>query len=104
MVTRLKDDRLEIPKLLAAAEGQSCIKCGREDRTVVAAHYSGLGAHRLGRGGGVKCHDNVAADLCGECHASMDSYADGNDYERAVDFLILCHQTMTRRLRQKVLK
>lgn len=50
----VKNTRIRAPNLLANAKGKPCMKCGRNDGTVVAAHYCGLGAHRLGRGSKVK--------------------------------------------------
>lgn len=84
-------------KLLKAAEGQSCIRCGSEDGTIVAAHYSGYMSHRLGKGLGQKCDDTATAELCYNCHCEMDQYLKGNDPERAVEFLILILETINRR-------
>lgn len=68
------------PSLIAAVDGMACIRCGRQDGTVVPAHYSGICAHALGKGEGVKAHDFVAA-YCYECHTAVDNYRCGNNYE-----------------------
>lgn len=102
-----KNGRIEMPKLLKAANGQSCIKCGVYDKSVVPAHYSGLWAHRLGNGVGTKCHDFCVADLCRVCrkrHADFDDYSHGNDWERSTEFLVLCFETLARRVRDGVIK
>lgn len=99
-----KNPRIELPKLLKASGGRSCIKCGCQDGTVVRAHYSGIGAARLGKGRGLKPHDHVSADLCGRCHAEMDNYADGNTVERGFDFLMLCMETLARDFREGIIK
>ena len=100
----MRSPRIRAPKLLAAAEGQPCIRCGRQDGTVVAAHYSGVGSHRLGKGMGCKGHDLFHADFCAACHAEMDGYQDGNGDGRAMEFLLLCAETLVRRYREGLLK
>lgn len=65
--------RIEIPKLLASAKGQACVCCRSKDGTVVAAHYTGFRQHKLGKGGGIKCHDLFVAFLCDKCHQRFDS-------------------------------
>jgi hypothetical protein len=95
---------IRLQKLTKAANGASCVRCGRDDGTVVAAHYQGIGSHRLGKGRGIKPHDYAAADLCGECHQYFDSYESGNDYERAWEFLMLCMETMERRFRDGIIR
>lgn len=74
------------------------------DGTVVRAHYSGVMAHRLGKGVAQKCGDHASADLCMHCHAEFDGYARGNDYERATEFLILCLETLARDFKEGVIK
>lgn len=75
-------------KLLNAARDWPCIRCGTQDGTVVAAHYSGRYANLLGKGTGIKPWDHCVAFYCAHCHAEADSYAGGNSDERAVRFLI----------------
>jgi len=41
-------------KYLNAAEGQSCVNCGVNDGTVMAAHYQGMRSHAYGKGRGIK--------------------------------------------------
>lgn len=99
-----KNARIEMPKLLKAANGQSCIRCGREDSTVVAAHYSGTESGKIGKGMGTKVHDCCVADLCRECHAAFDGYDHPNDYERGFEFLMCVAMTVARRIRDGVIK
>ena len=51
-----------------AARGMTCANCGRQDETVVLAHYSGLRQHLFGKGQGIKGDDKYAAPQCGQCH------------------------------------
>jgi len=60
-------------KLRNAAEGQSCVRCGANDGTVVLAHYFGFRRHSYGGGMSRKGHDAVGAHLCGTCHKLMDT-------------------------------
>ncbi len=99
-----RQPRIVSKRYTDAAKGQPCIKCGRQDGTVVAAHYSGLYASRLGKGGAVKAHDHCTAHLCGVCHSYMDSYAEGNTDGRAVEFLLLILETQTRCIQEGVWK
>lgn len=85
---------------LDLAAGQSCIKCGAPH--CVSAHYSGLMAHKVGKGGAQKAADIVSAHLCDKCHKEFDNYEAGNDDARAVDFLLLCWQTLLRNMEQGV--
>lgn len=62
----------ESPKLRKAAKGRSCVRCNREDDTVVGAHYSGVRRLSYGGGYGIKVHDFLIAHLCGNCHREMD--------------------------------
>ena len=43
------------------ARGQSCIRCGADDGTVVLAHYTGVRREAFGGGFGKKVHDAVVA-------------------------------------------
>ena len=91
-------------KLLDAAKGQSCIRCGADDGTIVAAHYSGLYSDQLGKGAGQKAWDLFVAFLCRDCHATFDSYKDGNDDARAAKFMLLILKTQMRLLDMGVIK
>ena len=78
--------------LRKAANGESCIRCGRIGATVLA-HYCGLRQHDYGKGTGLKGHDAIGADLCngpGSCHEYFDTYESDNDVERSEEFLPLC--------------
>lgn len=59
------------PTLRAAAQGQSCIRCG-STQGVVGAHYTGARRLAYGGGMGIKVHDFLIAHLCGECHRELD--------------------------------
>lgn len=104
MVSCFKQPAIRSRAYLAAAKDQPCIRCGREDKTTVAAHYCGLGAHQFGKGGSRKAGDLFVADLCHGCHSEMDSYAGGNTIERSQEFLKLILLTVERRIHQGVLK
>ena len=60
-------------KMLASARGQACICCGALDGSVIAAHYTGMRQHALGKGTGIKCGDIFTAHLCQKCHDIYDS-------------------------------
>lgn len=96
-----RQPRIESRKYLDAAKDQPCIKCGRQDGTVVAAHYCGLYANRMGKGGAKKVHDHCVAHLCGVCHQYFDTYRDGNTDGRAVEFMLLILQTQARMIEQR---
>ena len=95
-------------KWLNAAEGQSCVNCGAQDGTVVAAHYQGYRAGRYGKGKGQKPDDYLVADLCHKCHSKFDTYevADPNqtEFQKKIDhseqFQHLILLTIKRRLAQ----
>ncbi len=74
-------------------KGKPCVRCG-ELQGVVPAHYSGLFSDQLGKGMGVKGSDFAIAALCTNCHEWMDNYKDGNDPERAAQFLVYCFKTL----------
>lgn len=85
---------------LDGARDQSCIRCGRKDGSVVAAHYFGLHRSQLGGGMGHKVDDIYVADLCAQCHEEFDRYQQSNDYERATEFMLLILLTIRRRHQQ----
>lgn len=82
---------------LDGSRDQPCVRCGRNDGTVVPAHYCGIYQSRLGKGTGIKASDLCVADLCHRCHADFDGYKHGNDSERAAEFLVLIIETQHRR-------
>ena len=96
-----KHPRIRIQKHLDAANGLSCVRCTREDGTVVFAHYSGLYSHRFGKGTANKVHDICGADLCMECHGYFDHYKAGNDADRAAEFMSYCFATLARRFEKR---
>lgn len=69
-------------KLLDLAKGQSCIRCGANDGTVVPAHYQGFRSHSFGKATGLKPSDVAVAHLCHRCHCYFDSN-ESSDYEDA---------------------
>lgn len=93
--------------MLTGAKGQSCVNCGVSDGTVVAAHYTGLRSHLLGKGKGIKCHDLMVADLCFKCHNAFDVDYDRSSFEKKIDlseqFLFLIAKTLLRRVDQGVI-
>ena len=93
-------------KLLESARGQSCIRCGADDGTVVAAHYTGYRRLELGGGFGIKVADCAHAALCMRCHQFMDQT--GRDKSRQIEhseeFLLLCVKTAMRLYDQGILK
>lgn len=76
-------------QLLAAANGAACVKCGRKDGTVVAAHYFGPRRGTYGGGLGIKVHDFLVAHLCGKCHLEMDQLSRDKNHrwEHSEEFL-----------------
>lgn len=93
-------------KLREAARDQSCVRCGRQDGTVVLAHYFGPRRHEYGGGMGIKGHDLIGAHLCAECHKFMDTDCrDRNErWLNSEEFLHLCALTLLRLWNQGVLK
>lgn len=71
-------------KLLDCARYQSCVMCGADDGTIVAAH-SNLGEH--GKGKSLKAHDAASAHLCFRCHTEYDQGKDMSREERR-DFIL----------------
>ena len=92
-------------KLLSASAGRSCVRCGRDDGTIVRAHYTGPRQHAYGKGKGQKGSDHVAADLCMECHAAFDQYRGWESkLDMSEEFLHLCMLTLWRDLEEGVIK
>jgi hypothetical protein len=86
-----------LSKIRQHAKGQACVRCGREDDTIVLAHYSGPWQFRFGKGRGIKGSDVAAAELCMGCHSFFDEYKSGNTVERSEEFLAMCLLTNIRR-------
>lgn len=74
---------------------------------MVAAHYTGLRAHLLGKGTGHKPHDLAIADLCHKCHYQFDVAGGGGTFEKKIDrseqFLFNIVKTLMRRIDQGVI-
>ena len=56
-------------KLLQSAKGQSCMLCGVNNGTTVAAHAN---SHKFGKGISCKADDCFVAFLCQHCHDIVD--------------------------------
>ena len=98
-----KRTSLELPKLLAAANGAPCMRCSREDSSVVACHYQGPRSHVYGKGLAIKPDDTFVAYLCRSCHALLDSYQNGDqELARSEEFLHLVAMTMNWLFRNEV--
>lgn len=86
---------------LVYEDGVACACCGATATAFVPidpAHYSGLFAHRLGKGGAQKVADVVSCPLCRKCHTTFDEYRMGNDDTRAAAFLVYCWEWLLRNL------
>lgn len=74
------------------ADGQSCVCCGAQDKTVVLAHLPMMG---VSQGGFSKCDDFWGADLCRRCH----DLADSEHYRQDVYWRsLMLKRTLRRRL------
>jgi hypothetical protein len=91
-------------KYLHAANGESCIRCGTDDGTIVSAHYTGIRQHTYGKGRGIKCDDLATADLCQACHTYFDQPAQRKSIETSEEFLHCIVMTIIRRVKAGVLK
>lgn len=82
------------------ANGQSCIRCGKDDGTIVLCHYTGVRRGALGGGMGIKVHDAVGAEMCSVCHHWMDTGSRDKErkWECSEEFLFLVALTWIRRI------
>ncbi len=97
-----KQSPLRLRKMLNAAAGQRCIRCGRkgEERN---AHINGFRAASFGKGRGIKPDDLMTAIFCQSC----DDYFSESNYphweggsksiERSEEFLFYICMTNIRR-------
>ena len=106
----MKTNIVREKKILKASNGRSCINCGREDGTIVRAHYSGYRSQSYGKGKGIKCHDHISADLCDTCHDTFDRYKGKKglmSFQEKVDlseqFLHLCVLSLARDFQEGVI-
>ena len=98
-----RTDYVRSRALLDSSEGQSCVRCGKRDETVVGAHYTGIRQHIYGKGKSVKAHDCCAADLCQECHEYFDRPMCRKSVEASEEFLHCIVLTTIRRMQRGVL-
>lgn len=75
--------------LRAKAQGQRCVRCGREHESVVLCHYTGVRRLMYGGGYGIKVKDLTGAHLCAECHSYMDTLSRSKEHkwEHSEEFL-----------------
>lgn len=92
------------PKLLKSSNGQVCVRCGKTEG-VVSAHYTGVRRLKLGGGYGIKVHDFLTADLCGDCHSYMDTKSREKEqrYGHSEEFFYYIALTLERRFIQGTL-
>jgi len=69
MIAFPKRSHIRSRKLLDSARGESCVACGAQDMTVVAAHSND---YRDGKSFGMKAEDIYIAHLCLRCHQWYD--------------------------------
>ena len=83
-----------------AANGETCVRCGAEDGTIVLAHYQGDMAHVLGKGLAVKSHDLAGAWLCNRCHNTLDGREPSlfEPLERSLELAIYSLKTLIIRI------
>lgn len=78
-------------KLRKAADGESCVACGRQDGTIVLAHRN------EGKAGGKKLvPDWLGLDLCFVCHTEYDQGKSMSRDERRSFFNELYPKQVTR--------
>jgi len=92
--------------LRAAAQGQRCVRCGRNDETVVLCHYTGARRLAFGGGLGIKVKDLAGAHMCSRCHSEMDTLSRDKErkWEHSEEFLYLCMLTVLRLAEQGEIK
>lgn len=92
-------------KLTQAANGMTCIRCGRPD--AYACHFNGTYQHQYGKGRGIKCSDIATAEFCHRCdldfsEGSTQGFQSQDD--RDAQFLHWVTMTNIRRANNGVLK
>lgn len=94
------------PKLLKAARDQPCVRCGLNDGTTVAAHYTGVRRGSYGGGFGIKSADCIHAALCSGCHAYMDTLSrnKATAFDHSEQFLHLVALTIIRLFERGIVK
>ena len=102
-----KNTRIESKKITQHARECACIRCGTNDKTIVARHYNGIRQHLLGKGRGKKAHDLCVAFLCDRCDQEFTEGSVGkNEYvrlEKSEEFMFLCMLTMIKCWRDGVI-
>jgi hypothetical protein len=84
------------------AKDQSCVRCGRQDGSVVLCHYTGPRRLAYNGGFGIKVNDICAAHLCGKCHTEMDTLTRDKEtkWQHSEEFLHLVMLTVLRLFEQ----
>ena len=93
-------------KFREAARDQSCVRCSKQNGTVVLAHYTGARRLSYGGGYGIKVNDLIGAHLCMDCHQYMDmvSRDKADKWKHSEEFLHLVALTIIRLHEQGVIK
>lgn len=84
------------------ARDQRCVRCGRQDGSIVLAHYTGARRLSYQGGYGIKVNDICGAHLCGKCHLEMDTLSRDKTQKwlHSEEFLHLCMLTIMRLMEQ----
>jgi hypothetical protein len=92
--------------LRTCAKDQPCVRCKRQDGSVVLAHYTGVRRLDYGGGFGVKVNDLIGAHLCAGCHKHFDqlSRSKASRWEHSEEFLHYCVLTILRLEEQRVIQ
>jgi hypothetical protein len=95
-----------VSKLREAARDAPCIRCMKEDGTIVLAHYTGVRRLSYGGGFGIKGHDLIGAHLCSDCHKLMDTLSRDKEgkWIHSEEFLHLCALTIIRLYKNGVIQ
>lgn len=97
--------RWKYQQLRDAAKGESCVRCGMADETVVLAHYFGPRRGCYGGGMSHKGHDAIGAHLCAVCHTHMDTQSKDKEkrWDLSEEFLHYCAMTLLRLMNRGVI-
>ena len=89
-------------KLRNLSRNTSCVRCKRDDGTIVGAHYTGCRRLSYGGGFGIKVDDWLTADLCRECHSYIDTLSrdKSKKWEHSEEFQHYILLTLLRRAKR----